>query len=352
MKKLFCLLMTLCMMAAVPALAAEDLTGRPLADGVVTAVNYVDVTAPMSGTLTAFDLTAGDAVEAGQTLMGFVTTGIYATEDATVKAVYASEGDDATAAMNRWGAVLGLEPDIDQQVQATTTGAYNSEDTRTLHLGETLYFQSTKSSHTEGTGRVVAVSDSGYVLDILTGDFDQKENVTLYRNDSYDAKKCVGKGVITRRSSLMVQGSGRVAALHVQEGDHVVKGQLLMELVSADAAPDAYQPEVTASAAGVVATVAVNPGQQVWKGQLLCRIYLTDTLEVVADVDEMDLGTLKVGDTVPVTLDVNKAQVLNGTVTEISALGVTKQNAAYYTVHVSIPAGSGRLGASASIYLQ
>ena len=28
MKKLFCLLMTLCMMAAVPALAAEDLTGR------------------------------------------------------------------------------------------------------------------------------------------------------------------------------------------------------------------------------------------------------------------------------------------------------------------------------------
>ena len=192
MKKLFCLLMTLCMMVAVPALAAEDLTGRPLADGVVTAVNYVDVTAPMSGTLTAFDLTAGDAVEAGQTLMGFVTTGIYATEDATVKAVYASEGDDATAAMNRWGAVLGLEPDIDQQVQATTTGAYNSEDTRTLHLGETLYFQSTKSSRTEGTGRVVAVSGSGYVLDILTGDFDQKEAVTLYRNDSYDAKKCVG----------------------------------------------------------------------------------------------------------------------------------------------------------------
>ena len=39
MKKLFCLLMTLCMMAAFPALAAEDLTGRPLADGVVTAVN-------------------------------------------------------------------------------------------------------------------------------------------------------------------------------------------------------------------------------------------------------------------------------------------------------------------------
>ena len=161
----------------------------------MTAVNYVDVHAPMSGTLTAFDLTAGDAVEAGQTLMGFVTTGIYATEDATVKAVYASEGDDATAAMNRWGAVLGLEPDIDQQVQATTTGAYNSEDTRTLASLARRCISSLPSPATPRVpGRVVAVSDSGETCcDILTGDFDQKEAVTLYRNDSYDAKKCVGK---------------------------------------------------------------------------------------------------------------------------------------------------------------
>ena len=45
------------------------------------------------------------------------------------------------------------------------------------------------------------------------------------------------------------------------------------------------------------------------------------------------------------------ATLATGTVTEISALGVTRQNAAYYTVHVSIPASSGRLGASASVYL-
>ena len=34
-----------------PALAAEDLTGRPLADGVVSAVHYLDVTAPMGAGL-------------------------------------------------------------------------------------------------------------------------------------------------------------------------------------------------------------------------------------------------------------------------------------------------------------
>ena len=351
MKKLFSLALTLSMLFALPALA-EDLTGCPLADGIVSAPNYVDITAPMSGTLTAFDLTAGDTVQAGDELMGFVTTGIYATEDAVVKALFVQEGDDAAAATSRYGAVMGLEPKMDQQIQATIAGAYNDEDNRTIHLGETLYFKSSKSARTEGYGRVVGLSGDSYVLDVLKGDFELKENVTLYRTDDYEQKDCVGKGTVVRRDSLLVQGSGRVAGLYVQEGDEVKNGQLLMELVSADAAPDAADPRVESPVNGVVSTVSVNAGQQVWKGQHLCRIYLTDTLEIVAEVDEMDLGDLKVGDTLPVTLDVNKEQVLAGTVTEISALGVTKQNASYYTIHVSIPAGTGRLGNSASVYLK
>ena len=368
MKKVLCLMMAWCLLAVPTALAAEDLTGRPLADGVVSAVHYLDVTAPMSGTLNAFDLTAGDTVAAGQNLMGFVTTGVYATENATVGAVFVQPGDDAAAAMARYGMLLGLEPAQSQQIQASTTGAYNDDANRTLHLGETLYFKSNKSSRVEGQGQVVAVSGAQYTVDVLAGDFELNESLTLYRDDGYDQKDCVGKGTIVRRDPLPVQGSGRVAAVHVQEGQQVTAGQLLLELVSADADPQAFSPWVTAQEAGVVAsvdvtpgsaaakgakliTVAVTPGQQVWKGQLLCRLYLTDDLEVVAEVDEMDLGTLRVGDTLPVTLDMNPEQIITGTVTEISALGVTRQNAAYYTVHVSIPASSGRLGASASVYL-
>ena len=45
-----------------------------------------------------------------------------------------------------------------QQMQASTTGAYNDDANRTLHLGETLYFKSNKSSRVEGQGQVVAVS--------------------------------------------------------------------------------------------------------------------------------------------------------------------------------------------------
>ena len=74
-------------------------------------------------------------------------------------------------------------------------------------------------------------------------------------------------------------------------------------------------------------------------------------MEVVAEVDEMDLGELSVGDQIPVTMDTDDSRILTGTVTEISALGTTRQNAAYYTVHLSVNDNGLMLGQSASIYL-
>ena len=68
-------------------------------------------------------------------------------------------------------------------------------------------------------------------------------------------------------------------------------------------------------------------------------------------MDEVDLGTLQVGDLVPITLDMEEENVMMGTVTQISALGVKRQNAAYFAVHASIPTGGALLGASASMYL-
>ena len=275
----------------------------------------------------------------------------FATEDGVVKAIFAGEGADATAAMARYGAVLAMEPKVIYRVDATTDGAYNDTENKLLHLGETLYFKTSGNSGAEGTGRVVSVTDQAYLVDVLSGDFDKDDSVTLYRRDNYVGKSAVGKGKIVRREPLLLSGAGRVAKTYVAEGDSVVSGQKLFSLVSADAAPDAYQSDVKSSATGVVERVLAAPGQQVWKGQVLLRIDLIDTMEVQADVDEVDLGTLKVGDLVPVTLDMDKQNVLIATVTQISALGVSKQNAAYFTVHATLPVGSAMLGASASMYL-
>ena len=349
MKKLLSLLACLTLLVT-PALAEDALTDCAIANANVSAVRHVDVVAPFSGTLTAFDLSAGDRVNAGDVLMSLQTTGLYATEDGTVGAVFAKVGDDAQAVTERYGGIVGVEPETLMQLQCSTASAYNSADNRRIRLGETLYFRSSKTDREEGSGRVVAVSGQNYVVEIAEGDFDLDEAMNLYRKDTYQQKDCVGKGTVTRRSDVLTQAAGRVIAVHVSQGDAVKGGQLLAEVVSSDAAPDA-SPTVTAPEGGVVSSVQVSPGQQVWKGQVLCRIELDAALEVVAEVDEMDLGSLSVGDKLSVTIDMLGSRVLNGTVTEISAMGVTRQNAAYYTIHVSIPADSALLGASASVYL-
>lgn len=352
MKKILCLFTALSLLAAAPAaLASDDLTGCPIADGTVAAVRFVDVTAPYSGTLASFDLESGDAVQAGDELFDYVTTDVYATEDGVVKDVFIQPGDDAAAAMAKYGAVIGVEPADAYRVEASTAGAASGNEYKILHLGETLYIKTTKGDRDEGTGKVTAINGRNYSVQVLTGSFDQYASVNLYRDDNYAGSTCVGRGQAVHRDPVSVAGAGRVSAVYVQAGDTVKNGDRLASFVSADATPQNFATGITSPQNGVVHSVAAAPGQQVWKGEWLCRVDLTDEIEVIADVDETDLGDLKVGDALPVTLDMSEANVLTGTVTQISGLGFTKQNAAYYSVHVSIPAGSGPLGASASVYL-
>lgn len=349
MKRLLALLLAVLMLPAA-ALADVDLSGYAVANGVVSAVNHVDMTAPYSGTLLPFDLEAGDTVKADDTLFTMMTTTLYATESGTVEHIFAAPGDDAMAVSARYGGLVAVEPAHALQISASISGGYNKAENKLLHVGEMLYFRSTQGDRDAGHGIVVMISGENYVVDILEGEFSLREQLTLYRDDDYSQKECVGKGLVTRRDPVLSAGQGRVNDILVAEGDQVSEGTPLLTLMGPDADYGA-SPAVNAPANAVAASVAVAAGQQVWKGQLLARLYLTDELEIIAEVDEVDLGDLRIGDSVYVTLDTDPDRVINGTVTEISGMGVTRQNAAYYTVHVSLHAGNALLGGSASVYL-
>lgn len=347
MKKLTAFLVCLMLMTA-SALADENLSGYAIANGTVTAVRFVDVVAPYSGTLMTFDLAPGDRIAAGDTLFSMMLTTVYAPEAGTLT-FFASKDDDATGVMAHYGALASLETEIPTQIVASTSGAYNTKENHILYVGETLYFRSSGSGREEGRGTVIRIDGSSYVVDVVDGSFDVGESFNLYRNDRYESRDNVGRGTVTRRAPVSLAGSGRVWELMAADGDYVEANMPVMTLMSPDADPGA-SPMVTAPQDAVVASVSVAPGQQVWKGQVLARLYLTEELEIVADVDEIDLNGLKVGDRLPITLDVDEETVLYGTVTEISALGVTRQNAAYYAVHVSLQEEA-LLGSSASVYL-
>lgn len=351
MKKISAMLLALLLLMMSAASAEVDLSQYSVTNASVQTVDHLDITAPCAGTLLPFDLETGDVVAVDDLLFSLMTVDVYAPEDGEVTAVFVEAGDDAAAAMNRYGSLGAIDPTVEQMMNCTTLGAHNSDENKVLHVGETLYFKSPKSDGDKGTGRVTAVTASGYTVEILSGHFSKGDSMSLYRDKGYNSRDCVGKGIVSQRLPVTFSATGMVTAVYVQPGTKVKAGDRLLSLLP-NTNDHGVMPDVNAPCSGVIGTVSAAPGQQVWKGALLCRLYLTDAMEIVADVDEMDLNALSVGSPVYVTLDTDKKNVLTGQVTEISSTGIIRGNAAYYTVHVSLPKSKEyMIGQSASLYL-
>ncbi|MBQ2701243.1 MAG: HlyD family efflux transporter periplasmic adaptor subunit [Clostridia bacterium] len=348
MKKLIALFMVLMM---VPALAlGDDLSQYPTASATVEAGSTLYVTAPFSGTLEAFDWELGDKLQMNETLFAYETQKVYAPFDGVLKALFVTEGDDASAAMSRYGMVAAIESDHPYLIQATTESAYDKSENKFLHMGELLYYKSNDNSRIKGTGRVISVTASGYTVEVLTGDPEIAETANLYRDSDYIKESKVGKGRCLAADPIAVQGTGRVLKVHAKEGEKVRAGDLLFELLAQDAAPQA-QRHIKAPQAGVITALNCTPGQQVYKGQLLATLAETDLI-LAAQVDEVDVADLTVGSNVSVVLDSQPDNVYQATVTSVCQSGVQKQNACYYRVEMALPQVSGLfLGMNATVYL-
>ena len=171
MKKLFALLLALAMVGSIALADPASLTDCSVSSGIVNAVNYIDITAPFSGTLQPFTWEAGDLVNAGDLLFSMRTTTIYATEDATVQAIYCAVGDDATAVATRYGGLIAMRPESEWVIAGSITTAYDKRDNRVVDVGETLYFRSNKEGRSVGTGRVTMVSGAEYGGICFSGNF-------------------------------------------------------------------------------------------------------------------------------------------------------------------------------------
>lgn len=337
------LMLALLMLLAPCALAQET-----TANASIVAPQTVKVTAPFAGTLKPFDLTQGEAVSAGDALFTMDTTPVYAAQDGTVAAVFAQEGDDASGLISRYGALAVIEPEKPLYIAASTAQAYDDDDNRYLHAGETLYL---KCGNEKGTGRVTSVSGKEYIVEILTGNFDVDDTVRCYRGSSMNNDEETGRGNVTRYADTAVTAQGRIAAVHVKAGDAVKTGDLLFEVIDAQSERGASL-TLSAPCDGAVTLLNTTSGAQVYRGQLLCEIADLTALELSAQVDELDLTSVRVGDVLTYTLDAYAGETFSGTVTEIRPVGTVRQNATYFDVRITLPAGKTLLpGMNATVTL-
>ena len=305
------------------------------ANAVIVAPETAKITAPFSGTLLPFDLTAGDEVAAGDTLFAMDTVPVYATQSGTVSAVFAKAGDDASGVIAHYGSLAVIEPTHALYVAADNSQAYDDDENRYLHAGETLYL---KCGNEKGTGIVTSVSGNAYNVDILTGSFDVGDTVRCYRESGTPSDSETGRGRVTRYADISVAAEGRIAAVHVKAGDTVSVGDLLFEVIDGQSAKDVPL-TLTAPVSGAVTSLSTVSGAQVYRGQLLCEIADLTKLELSAEVDELDFSAISVGTTLSFTLDAYAGETFSGTVTEIRPVGITRQNATYYDVRITLPAG-------------
>ena len=328
-KKALTLLLALALCACAPlALAAT-------ANASIVAPETGKIVAPFSGTLLPFDLTAGDSVGAGQTLFTMDTIPVYAAQNGTAAAVFAQVGDDAAGVCAYYGALAVVEPEHPLFVAASTDQAYDRDENRYIHAGETLYL---KCGDEEGVGLVTSVSGSEYVVQILSGGFEPRDTVRCFRSSDMASKSETGRGRATRYPDAQVTAVGRIAAVYVAPGDSVKTGDLLFEVIDPQA-ERGVSAEIVSPMAGAITRLAAVSGAQVYRGQLLCEVADLTALELSAQVDEIDLGGVKVGDTLSYTLDAYPDEVFSGVVTQIRPIGEARQNATYFDVRLTAPQG-------------
>ena len=236
-KKLISLVLCLLMLAPLCAAGAEE-AAVSTANATVDAANTVQLTAPFAGVLLPYDWNGGERISSGDVVLEMDTTKLYAPVDGTLQGVFAEEGDLCEDVIAQYGKIANIEKDEVLAINATTSGRYDSDENKELHVGTHVYFEQSNDTDNTGEGRITAVDGDAFTVELTAGEFDKDDQVKIYRDEKMGSKTCIGSGTLVRGLDVAVQGSGRVLKSYCRQGQQVKKGQLLFELAPADCAPD------------------------------------------------------------------------------------------------------------------
>ena len=176
------------------------------------------------------------------------------------------------------------------------------------------------------------------------------EVVKVIRGDLSASISSTGTVMPRNRLEIKPPVAGRVEKVLVEEGQNVYKGQILAWMSSSDRAalldaarskgPDVlkyweqvYQPApVVAPLNGFIILRAVEPGQSVTTADAI--LVMADYLIVKAQVDETDLGQIKLNQKVEIFLDAYPSSKIAGRVEHIAYESQVVNNVTIYEVDI------------------
>ncbi|MBR1822559.1 MAG: HlyD family efflux transporter periplasmic adaptor subunit [Clostridia bacterium] len=345
------------------ALLAVILCQAALADtvtftGTVAASETHEIYAPIGGTVESVNADVGQKVSAGDTLITLSTTKIYAEEDGVVTGVFGQLGDSAETVSQKYGAVMYIEGESVYAIAASTDNAYNSTETKFVHVGEEVYLECYSDGKHTGTGVITAIEGTDYTVKVLSGEFLIGETVNVYRGDTATSTQRIGRGTLNRQNPTAVTGAGSIVSFAVQAGDTVHRGDLLFETLEGSF-DGLYMSgvEIDADVDGVLSQIDAQQGQNTQKGAVVATLWPDSAMRVEAEIEEANLGAIAVGDPVSIELVWNQDDEITyaGTVSMISAIanssaGIDGDSSVTYTVYIDFtPDANTRYGMSAIV---
>ena len=343
-----CLSAVLCLVLMMSCAGADAVT----LNGKTIPAETVQIYAPVSGTAESVSVEEGQKVQAEDTIYTMKTTKVYADHDGKVSGIFGTPGDDVETVTARYGAVMYIEESPAFTVSASTSGAYNSMETKYVHPGEYVYVASRNSVNRTGEGMITAISGTSYTVEITKGTFLTGETVEVFRDPEYDYHQRIGKGTVTYSDPLAVTGgTGSIVSIAVEDGQEVKRGNLLMEIV--DGTFDAYEmtgTTITAGKAGVVGSVSVQAGGTVTKASVAAEIYSLEKMRAEASIPEDYINMIHEGDPVTVELSTDMNKRYSGKVVMISAIATEdEEEVSYRIVAEFVPDEAVRFGMSVLI---
>jgi len=344
MKKL-CGLLACLLLALGSAHAAEQF------DGTVIAGSAVSIKAPFGGTIKSLGLRTGAQLTLGEVIAHMETTRVLATEDGTIRGVFASVGDEASST------VMYLQPVSKFTISASVSSAEETASTKYVTLGEEVFIRCTKDGSHKARGVVTAVRGSAYTVQTTAGELYMEEKVNLYRDPSYSSNSCIGSGSVSRTNALAVSGTGSIIAMHVHDGDEVERGQLLFETVEGTMGETPVLDSVVrADAEGVIAEIKVAAGQRVAQDDVLLTVYRPQDYQIAISVAEDMLSSVSVGDEASIYFNWNmdNRSPFAGRVEEVSFMSESSDGSdPVYTAYLSFQADETvRLGMNVTVVIE
>lgn len=331
--------------------------------GQVTAEDEKLILAPYSGRLEEVYIRQGNRVAVGDVIATMGTGKVFAQVDGVASGVFAYEGDNAESVMERYGAILYIEPDNRFSLDCSTAKAYSNSENKYVHIGETVYLSCTRDGSHQGRGIITGIDDEDtqkYTVEIFEGKFYMNETVGVFRQSDYASMSRIGIGTVIRTQPVAVKAEGSILRMHIENGDKITRGQLLFETV--ESTFNELKPtdaEIVSDVDGVIVSVDGKEGKKLEKGDTIATIYPTNAMQIQMLIPEASLTEIVVGNKVTIEFgwDSDHTRQYEGVISSISYINQAKEDTnssiSNYYVYVDFePDESVRLGMTAIIYIQ